>query len=97
MKLILLFFIDCSTQNRGNYEEEVVPEYIQTVTAPTLDKKAYGDFKFQRSRLHTNDQDFPSDNIHQGKTYHHTKRLERRRVSQVTDRSCNLYMQLSNG
>ena len=61
--------IDCSNQNSGNYEERLGPDFIQTVTAPTLNEKAYDDFRFQRSQ--TNDQDFPYDNIQQGKTNHH--------------------------
>ena len=51
----------------------MVPDFIQTVTAPTLDEKAYDVFKFQRSRLQSKDQDYPFDNVHQGKTYHQTK------------------------
>ena len=60
----------------------MAPDFIETVTAPSLDEKAYDEFKFQRTKVQRKDQDFPFDNSHQGKKHVQIfKGLMRRKMS----------------
>ena len=50
------------------YEELEAPDFIQTVTAPSLNEKSYDEFRFQRTEQPPRkDQDYPFDNSYQGK------------------------------
>ena len=58
----------CSNQDTRGYEELSAPNFIQTVTPPSLDDKAYEEFKFSRLQPRK-DQDFPFDS--HGKSLKH--------------------------
>ena len=76
------FVFFCSNQDNRGYEELVAPDFIETVTAPSLDDKAYDEFKFQRTQVQREDQNFPFDNTHQGKPHiQRFKCLMRRKMS----------------
>ena len=55
-----IFFFSNNQDNRG-YEELSAPDFIQTVTPPSLGEKAFDEFKFARLQPRQ-DQDFPFSN-----------------------------------
>ena len=54
---------------RNYHGDTSLPDYIETVTAPALDDKAYEDFRFDRISQQYDDLEVPFDNDYQGKIF----------------------------
>ena len=66
-----------NNQNAGGYS---APDYIKTVTAPSLGEEAYEEFRHERTKLVNEDQDLPFDNTYQGKKTSIPSQSQKRRV-----------------